>query len=502
MKIYGILTALILSATMFTSCDLDYAPENQLVDEKVYKNERTSEAALMGCYVRLNVLLSGAPQDQNNYSNAGYSLIFGDLGTDNLSPRTSVADYVAMDKGEYSTAQHDGLLYNLWHWGYNAIDYANNVIDGINRYGQYDSKAMDRHIAEAKFIRAYSYLQLLCLFGDQALAGNSQADGLIMRLEPYNGYNPDDIQSRVSNAEVWQQIITDIEEAVPALPAAMEAAPQRIRANQAAAKALLSRVYLYRGTYGNVTADLEKARDLAHEVITTSGVQFPSSPTEFATALFPSNEYSQSTGYPDPTTRSEELIFFEPARISTDNYPNGLSFYRKNTCFIPQTALSLYDPKDIRRTELIWQGSKTDNANDLTTKKYSADSYSDVIYIRTAEMKLTYAETVARTQGVNAAAIKELNDVHQRAFASGEKPSLYTSADFSSTDDFIKAVLLERKRELAYEGHTRWDIIRTDNMVNDGKMASVATNRRNMPVPDYEIRISYGAIKQNSGFNN
>lgn len=487
---------------MLSSCDLDYAPENQLVDEKVYKNERTSEAALMGCYVRLNVLLSGAPQDQNNYANAGYSLIFGDLGTDNLSPRSSVADYVAMDKGEYSSAQHDGLLYNIWHWGYNAIDYTNNLIAGINKYGQYVTDVMARHIAEAKFIRAYSYLQLLCMFGDQALAGNSQGDGLVMRLDPYNGYNPDDVQGRVSNAEVWQQIITDLEEAIPALPATIDAAPQRIRANQAVAKALLSRVYLYRGTYGNVTADLEKARDLANEVLTTAGVQFPSSSSEFTTALFPSNEYSQSTGYPDPTTRSEELIFFEPARISTDNYPNGIYMYRKNVCFVPQTALSLYDANDIRRTELIWQGSKTDNANDLCSKKYSTDSYCDVIYIRTAEVKLTYAETVARTQGVNANAIKQLNDVHQRAFAQGEKPALYTAADFRSTDDFIKAVLLERKRELAYEGHTRWDIIRTDNMVNDSKMAAVATNRRNMPVPDYEIRISYGAIRQNSGFNN
>jgi hypothetical protein len=64
---------LVCSLAMLASCELDYAPENTLVDEKVYKNEKTAEAALMGNYVRLNVFMAGAPQDQNNYANTGYT---------------------------------------------------------------------------------------------------------------------------------------------------------------------------------------------------------------------------------------------------------------------------------------------------------------------------------------------------------------------------------------------------------------------------------------------
>ena len=63
-----------LAATLSTSCNLDYAPENTLVDEKVYNNQKTAEAALLGAYVRMNVFYAGAPQDQNNYSNAGYTI--------------------------------------------------------------------------------------------------------------------------------------------------------------------------------------------------------------------------------------------------------------------------------------------------------------------------------------------------------------------------------------------------------------------------------------------
>lgn len=116
-----------------TSCNLDYAPENTLVDEKVYKNEKTAQAALMGAYVRLDVFLAGAPQDQNNYANSGYLFLMGDIMTDNLTARESSSDFVAAETGEYTTAQHDGMLYQMWNNGYNAIDMANNVISGIQK---------------------------------------------------------------------------------------------------------------------------------------------------------------------------------------------------------------------------------------------------------------------------------------------------------------------------------------------------------------------------------
>ena len=185
------------------SCDLDYAPENTLVDEKVYKDEGTAEAALMGAYVRLNVFLAGAPQDQNNYANTGYMFLLADVGTENLAVRNTAADYLAVETGEYSSAVHDGMLYNLWHWCYNAVDMANNVISGIQRFGDYDPAMEAQHIAEAKFIRAYCYFAMLCAFGDQALLGNDEGQGIVLRLDPYNGYNPEEVEGRSTNAE-WK----------------------------------------------------------------------------------------------------------------------------------------------------------------------------------------------------------------------------------------------------------------------------------------------------------
>lgn len=382
----GVLAASLFS---FCACNLDYAPENTLVDEKVYKTQKTAEAALLGAYVRLNVFLAGAPQDQNNYANAGYTLLMGDMATDNMAIRSSATGYLAVKTSSFTSSEHDGLLARMWSWGYNAIDYANNIINKINEFGQFNETMERQYIAEAKFIRAYVNFQLLCMYGDQALLGNDQGEGIILRSDAYNGYNPDDIASRSTNADCWNFILKDLEtDALPDLPDDVPSVTERIRANQTVAKALLSRIYLYKGTYTNNRADLEKACDYAKEVIAKNGYSFSSSSSEYSTALFPTNESPQGNTYPNPTTRSNELIFFEPSRIYTDNYPNGLSYYRKTSYYVPASMKELYDENDVRRTYLIWQGSKTDYPNDLTTMKYSG--YDDVLFIRMAEMKLTY----------------------------------------------------------------------------------------------------------------
>ena len=133
--------------------------------------------------------------------------------------------------------------------------------------------------------------------------------------------------------------------------------------------------------------------------------------------------------------------------------------------------------------------------------KYSGGEYNDVIYIRLSEVKLTYAETLVRTQNeVSEEAVKHLNDIRQRAFPEGMKPTLYTKADFQTVESFLKELLKERNRELAYEGHYRWDLMRTNNLLEDQKLGAIDKSRWNLPISDFEIRISEGKIKQNTGF--
>lgn len=261
-----------MAALLVTSCNLDYAPENTMVDQTVYKNEKTSEAALMGAYVCLNDFLSGAPNGANNYPSMYYAFQFGDAGTDNIKAQNGSSNYLAIETSEYTTDQHDNLLKGIYLHGYNAIDYANNVIEGINEYGEFSNEKKNQFIAEAKFIRAYTYFQLLAIFGDQALQGNDNGLGLVLRLSPYEGYNPNDVETRATNAQIWTQIISDLKDNISYLSESVPDVASRVRANQTVSKALLSRIYLYKGTSSNNTDELTLAAAICQRSVKYFGI--------------------------------------------------------------------------------------------------------------------------------------------------------------------------------------------------------------------------------------
>lgn len=496
-----------IALALLTACTLDYPPQNTMVDETVYKNEKTSQAALMGAYTRLSVFLAGAPNDQNNYTNTWYAHLVAEVGTDNINVHNTSSRLRPMELCEYTTDEHDGFIRDIYSHGYNAIDYANNIISGVEEFGRYDAATMRCHIAEAKFIRAYEYFTLLCIYGDGALTGNDNGLGLVMRLTPYDGYKPEDIQSRQTVGDVYTQIIKDLTEAVPDLPQTEYEPARRFRASATAARALLSRVYLYKGTYTNNTEELNQAASYARQVL-QSGVTFNPAYNDHRANIFPSNvtnTVENSTTYPDPVNYATELILFQPSRISTNAFPCGWNsvFSKTNFCAADELIAS-YLPGDLRgygETDdyLIQQGSNTSNANLKACMKYdNGGCYDDVQFIRLSEIKLTLAEVLARTsRTISDEALQHLNDIRRKPFPDDQKPEALTAADFATVDDFIAEILAERNRELAMEGHYRWDLIRTGR---DLRVKGLPDNRKILPIPEYEVRISDGAILQNSGF--
>ena len=124
--------------------------------------------------------------------------------------------------------------------------------------------------------------------------------------------------------------------------------------------------------------------------------------------------------------------------------------------------------------------------------------YCDVQYIRLSEIKLTRAETWAyTTNSIDSEALQHLNDIRRKPFPEGQKPAELKASDFASVDAFVDSILVERNRELAMEGHYRWDLIRTGR---DLKTKGLPNNKKILPIPEYEVQISDGVIKQNSGF--
>ena len=466
-----------LTAAFFViiSCNkkLDIAPENTLVERDVFKTEAAAEQALSEGYYNLFVA-------ETNYM----SYTFGDFTTPIVNKSVTYNSY---DLGQ--VAPDDYMVNNTWTNYFKTINSANNLVSKIPLYGKFPEAKQKQFVAEAKFIRAFSYFKLLCLFGDGALDGNSNGLGLPLQLTPFEGYNTGEIIARSTNGDVYTQIIKDLTESITDLPERQaDELKTRSRATKGAANALLARVYLYMDNYAESAAAAKAVLDMVPGVYSL---------TNNLLQLFPSN----AEGSAKPFT-SEYILGFPVSQLqnSSTSTSNGISgdYYFKRSFWISPDFINEFEPGDLRVTQLMWKGDSIynpDRFNEKTTYKFNNSFGRDnVSLIRLAEVMLTRAEALAQENGINSEAIDLLNKVRLRSVPLATP---FTDADFSSKDELIQKILLQRKFELAFEGLYRYDLIRTGQPLHN---PDVPANRKVLPIPQVEIDISKGVIQQNSGY--
>ena len=129
-----------------------------------------------------------------------------------------------------------------------------------------------------------------------------------------------------------------------------------------------------------------------------------------------------------------------------------------------------------------------------TIKKYAgadgALNLNDVKVFRTAEMYLARAEAYVHTGNLQAAAA-DLNTLRAARIRG------YTPEQFSDATTLLNAILLERYKELAFEGHRYYDLRRTGHNIEriaadlpSGMTNAVLTPADNayyMPIPQAEL---------------
>lgn len=452
---------LLLVLLVGTACNkqLDLKPENTMVESELLKNEGTTESFLGDTYMQLMTACGGNAYMLPDFSAVtmkGYdpTVISGDL-----DPR-------------------DNKYYDLWNLPYKTINQANVIITKLEKYAAFDKAKQQGVIAEAKFIRAMAYLQLLQIYGDGALQGKPENMGVPLRLESFDGYDGSQQIPRATNGAVYTQIIKDLDEAIAVLPSdRKDAVQQASRATRAAANALAARVSLYEGKYDKAAAYTAAAME---------GNRYQLAPS--FDALWPSNV--AGTGkYPI----NKEVLFAFPESFnntSRSNDSHGI-YFLFNT---PETGfVNTYAATDERGKELMVPGPY---GADVMRKFTDPNFRDNVIMIRLAEVMLTRAEALAHKDGVNAVSIALLNEVYARAFTKSPVPKVYTAADFSNAQVLIDRILQERKWELAFEGFIRYDAIRTGKQPNP----LMPPEKFSLPVPQREIDITDGLIKQSPGF--
>jgi hypothetical protein len=215
------------SLGFFVACD-DFLTEDlkgEFSSETFYQNENQALQAVNGVYHAISF---------GNFSNAIW--VFGDIASDDAVKGGNPGDQAEISYiDEFNVDANNGIINNYWVYAYEAIARANNVIANVPAVPMND-ELKGRIIGEAKFIRAYSYFNLVNVFGKVPLK-------LLPSLTPETIHVP---LSEVG--AVYIQIEKDLTEAAAVLPVTYSPSDMG-RVTRGAALAMLGKVSLYQGKW-------------------------------------------------------------------------------------------------------------------------------------------------------------------------------------------------------------------------------------------------------------
>lgn len=247
-KIKNIIAAAFIGLCLQSCLDLD--PQDQLGGDKMWVSA----------------------SDYKNFANNFYgwlpnfSTIYND-GSAHSDSRSDLLTYTSVNiysKGTNSIPASDGN----YTGAYNHIRRCNLLLQAAPSFA--NQEAISQYVGEAYFFRAFTYFELLQLYGDA-----------IIVTEPLDINSPELRQPRNDRSEVADLIVADLRQAISLLmPAASATGEDEGRVSREAAQSFLSRVALYEGTWqkfhnnntSRATALLDIAAQAAKEVI--DGGQF------------------------------------------------------------------------------------------------------------------------------------------------------------------------------------------------------------------------------------
>ncbi|MDR6786114.1 hypothetical protein ABIE26_004833 [Pedobacter africanus] len=412
-------------------------PIDTVTTVEVFANDGLAISAMTGVYSLMINGAGSAPGAKFGFS-MGLTTILGGMSSDELyHVNGPVAGTEYLYNTNRITELTSGTSDVIWNSAYKVIYGTNAVIEGI---AASTSEALHNDVkteltGQARFVRAFCYFYLTNFFGDVPM---------VLTVD----FNKTRNLARMSQKEVYQQIISDLKEAQAVLPEDYSAGyGERIIPNKWAATLLLARVYLYTGDYANAAA--QAAAVINHTSLyelepDLNGV-FLTGSREAVWQLKQTNEHSSLK---NATTEGHVFL------------PNGGS----PEYGLTNQLLSGFETNDQRK--LAWTGNvvfsgrnynypakyKTGRSNGVV-RQPSPEYYTT---LRLAEAYLIRAEAIANgAPGGTTLAIADLNTLRDRA-------GLDDLSNDLSQQELITAVAKENQIEFFAEwGHRWFDLKRT-----------------------------------------
>lgn len=199
MKRNTTINLLVVCTLMLFSCDslLDTAPLDQLSTDTFWNTESDAHLALMGVYAHGSVGSRGS---------IGFRVFDTYLTLDAMTDNGNEKDAILTQFNNGELTSSDNVLLNLWRASYQNIGRANNFINNIDRVNM-DLGKVDEMKAEARFIRAYFYFNLITYWGAVPLVTE------VLSISEANTV------SRTAKNEIVNFLLQELNESAAALPA-------------------------------------------------------------------------------------------------------------------------------------------------------------------------------------------------------------------------------------------------------------------------------------------
>lgn len=391
--------------------------------------------------------------------------------------------------------------FNLY---YRAIDRVNRVLEKLasadsTRVG--DNSLRARLRGEALFIRAFSHFDLYRFY-----SGATDPNALALAYVETPTLEP---KARMKVGEYFTKLKADMTEAKMLLPTTLPSAETpAARATKLAVTGLQARAALYLKEWGDA---ITFSTEYINALPLATKAQFPgiwtdANNVEVAFRLKRSNTQSGYIRYDQSVTsiRLGSLFRGTSANATTIGTISWLP---------SEKLINTYDKSDDVRYSSYFVDDPTLKAAgrpSLIIKKYAGGAYgtpaenvADAKVFRTGEMYLIRAEAKAETNDL-AGAAADLNALRDARITN------YIPEVFLSKADLISAIVRERFKELAFEGHRFWDLRRknlavertgVDVPTSNGATLPAGNFRFVLPIPNAEIQAN-SLIVQNAGYTN
>ncbi|MEL6649562.1 MAG: RagB/SusD family nutrient uptake outer membrane protein [Bacteroidota bacterium] len=493
MKKISSLFALSLILFVVAGCDegfLETTDRNNINSASFYSNAEEAVQAVNAVY--------GGLQNQGLYQRSAYFLLDFSANEGAATQNTQQDPQQLLDYTWTNTNVH---VVQFWRDNFLTIGRANTVLEKVPGIEDMDETLRSRVLAEARFLRGLSYLNLVINFGGVPLRLDENPESKISTNWP-----------RASVAEVYAQVESDLNFAKDNLPARSEYdAADLGRATSGAAAGLLGRAFVYQEKWSEAITVLNEVinsgeyrlLDLDALMEQFNGISENSEESlfevQFENGLGEAGApwaVDVNTGWGGNTEGT-----FRPKEYGIPSFYN---------CKASNDMVDAFETDDPRLSQFFYVDGSTirNQPYDFATfgfgvRKYAEetpdatapldDGFINAVVIRYAEVLLLKAEAELRN-GNAAGAVDLINQVRRRADPSGN-----ILADIATADDVEAALIQERRVELCFELHRRIDVVRWGLGPQVFGSKFVSGKHELFPIPAQEMETN-AEMTQNPGY--